>query len=146
MAAGAGKGELIPPAQLSCGSEDYFSGMTERKKFQTLHWIHGANYSTSLQQYHFSTEDEHNIKATVYKATIKDSETQKQIHTAKLHQILDILRPVNREGSYQSKTKCIPTTSTNSDSLLLPQKRGAILGEHEVECRNRIGCSCDRSF
>ena len=32
-------------------------------------------------------------------------------------QILDVLRPVNREGSYQGETKCIPTTSKISDSL-----------------------------
>ena len=31
---------------------------------------------------------------------------------------LDVLRPVNREGSYQGETKCIPTTSQSSDSLL----------------------------
>ena len=32
-------------------------------------------------------------------------------------QIPDVLRPVNREGSYQEETKCIPTTSENSDPL-----------------------------
>ena len=32
--------------------------------------------------------------------------------------ILDVLRPVNREGSYQEKEYCIPTTSKNSDALL----------------------------
>ena len=32
--------------------------------------------------------------------------------------ILDVLRPVKREWSYQGEIKCIPTTSEISDSLL----------------------------
>ena len=45
------------------------------------------------------------------------------IHQQQTHRdryILDVLRPVNRKGSYQSETKCIPTTSTNSASLHIP--------------------------
>ena len=33
-------------------------------------------------------------------------------------EILDDLRPVNREGSYQGETKSIPITSIHFDSLL----------------------------
>ena len=33
-------------------------------------------------------------------------------------QILDVFRPVDRERSHQGETKCIPTTSTSSGSLL----------------------------
>ena len=33
-------------------------------------------------------------------------------------QILDVLRTVNHEGSYQGETKRVPTTSKNSDSQL----------------------------
>ena len=35
-----------------------------------------------------------------------------------LYQILDVLRPVNRDGSYQGEIKCILTTSTHFGSLL----------------------------
>ena len=48
----------------------------------------------------------------------------------------DVLRPVNREGSHQGETKCIPTTSTNSDSLLNTHSTVEDLekfGENEVE-------------
>ena len=38
--------------------------------------------------------------------------------TKMLDRYLDVLRPVNCKGSYQGETKCIPTASTNSDSLL----------------------------
>ena len=34
----------------------------------------------------------------------------------RIRYILDVLRPVNRKGSYQGETKRIPTTSKNSDS------------------------------
>ena len=32
--------------------------------------------------------------------------------------MLGALSPVNRQGSYQGETKCIPTTSKHSDLLL----------------------------
>ena len=32
--------------------------------------------------------------------------------------MLCVLRPVNREGSYEGETKCIPTTRAHSDSQL----------------------------
>ena len=46
-------------------------------------------------------------------------------------QILDVLCPVNRERSYQGETKYIPTTSTNSNSLIYipPWRIGEICGE-----------------
>ena len=36
------------------------------------------------------------------------------LHWFQDRQILDVLHPVNREGSYQGETKCIPTTSSDS--------------------------------
>ena len=36
-----------------------------------------------------------------------------------MDKVFDALRPVNREGSYQGETRCIPTTSKNADSLYL---------------------------
>ena len=39
------------------------------------------------------------------------------VHETWETEILDVLRPVNREGSYQDETKCNPTTNENSDSL-----------------------------
>ena len=35
-------------------------------------------------------------------------------------QILVVLHPVKGEWSYQGETKCVPTTSTNSEPLLNP--------------------------
>ena len=35
--------------------------------------------------------------------------------------MLDVLRPVNREGSHHGETKCIPTTTTYSKSQLNTQ-------------------------
>ena len=40
-----------------------------------------------------------------------------QLQAGDDRQILNVLRSVNRERSYQGQTKCIPTTSKNSDSL-----------------------------
>ena len=45
-------------------------------------------------------------------------DTPKKRHGSQVKLTLDVLRPVNREGSHQGEIKCIPTTNKNSDSLL----------------------------
>ena len=53
-------------------------------------------------------------KAAIY-ASVETSEGVQRLtaHVCLIisYQILDVLYPVNREGSYQGEKKCIPTTS-----------------------------------
>ena len=52
-------------------------------------------------------------------------------------EIFDDLRPVNREGSHQGETKCVPTTSENCDNNTHPTVQGwRTLGEMKL---NELG-------
>ena len=156
------------PLWLTCMNWSYWKVTTSltRSTWLAVHIMKSCHNSTT-QRYHYSRPillptASHNLKH-ILNAIQRGGKPKKykkrmwrwESKGRRRRGILDVLCPVNRKGSYQGETKCIPITSTNYDSLFkthstveVEERKGGGQTEqilHKTGLRDWLGVKNQRS-